>query len=258
MPRKRVHVNDYDRTKRGRPEHVRDHNRMQRVNAADDPKMLALRRARPIPVEPHGAFEVSLVDDAHEPDSVRNNIYEIREVGTRKKLAMTGEEILNLSHTLYREGDTGVPVSEFGHNPDDPLEGIAEMPPPGHPENPAEHLHNPETHDDRSAMMQRAYDEALLDAQRLDLGQLEGDQLYYFMGTHLPRGTPTSEITRWLDEHQPKPTIQTAEGELSFVTEVDDIDEAQALLGYQRRHGRAAAATHYNGKHQVYAEKRGG
>lgn len=200
MPRRRIPVSDYDRTRRGRREHVRDYTREQDVKGAEAAKMLALRRARPIPVEPHGAFEVSLVDDAHEPDSVSNNIYEIREVGTRKKLAMTGEEILNLSHTLYREGDTGVPVNEYGHNPDDPMEGIGDMPPVGHPENPAEHLHNPQTHDDRSAM-QMAYDEALLDAQRLDLGQLEGDQLYYFMGHHLPRGTPTKEITDWLDAH---------------------------------------------------------
>lgn len=98
MPRRRVDVAGYDRDNRGRPEHVRDYSQERHMRSEDErPAMSALRRSSAIPVEPHGAFEVGLVDDA---GSVANNIYEIREVGTRKKLAMTGEEILNLPRTL--------------------------------------------------------------------------------------------------------------------------------------------------------------
>lgn len=54
-------------------------------------------------------------------------------------------------------------------------------------------------------------------------------------------------------------TIWHAGNELHLVSEFEDddagrgIDEAQALLDYYRRAGIDAAATHYNGRHQVYA-----
>jgi len=38
-----------------------------------------------------------------------------------------------------------------------------------------------------------------------------------------------------------------------LVAEVDSIDEAQALLDYERKQGRTAAATHENDKHQIYS-----
>lgn len=44
MPRKRVDVNDYDRTKNGRGEHVREHSRMQDVRGEARPSMNSIRR----------------------------------------------------------------------------------------------------------------------------------------------------------------------------------------------------------------------
>ena len=41
--------------------------------------------------------------------------------------------------------------------------------------------------------------------------------------------------------------------ELDFRKEVDTIDEAQTLIDYEHGQGRTACATHYNGKHQIYA-----
>ncbi len=77
--------------------------------------MRALRRGlilhvnEPVLLEPHGAFDVTLVDDA---GSVRNNIYEIHEVGTRKKLAMTGEEIENLPRATGSDAPPGAVTDE--------------------------------------------------------------------------------------------------------------------------------------------------
>jgi len=48
-------------------------------------------------------------------------------------------------------------------------------------------------------------------------------------------------------------TIMYFSQELEFKKEVETIDEAQALLDYEKRQGRTACATHYNGKHQVYS-----
>lgn len=57
-----------------------------------------------------------------------------------------------------------------------------------------------------------------------------------------------------------KPTIGYFGKELTFRTEIKcrddgtDMDEAQALLEYYRKHGKMAACTHYNNAHQVYSE----
>lgn len=48
-------------------------------------------------------------------------------------------------------------------------------------------------------------------------------------------------------------TIMYLGQELEFRREVKTTDEAQALIDYEKRQGRTACATHYNGKHQVYA-----
>ena len=40
---------------------------------------------------------------------------------------------------------------------------------------------------------------------------------------------------------------------LEFRREVEDSDEAQILLDWERQRGRTACATHYNSKHQIYS-----
>lgn len=60
MARKRVHVDDYERNRAGRPEHVRDYTRQQDVRAADRPAMRALHRGRrPAPVIEHRPSELT-------------------------------------------------------------------------------------------------------------------------------------------------------------------------------------------------------
>lgn len=60
MARKRVHVDDYERTRAGRPEHVRDYTRQQDVRGADKPSMRALHRGRrPAPVIEHRPSELT-------------------------------------------------------------------------------------------------------------------------------------------------------------------------------------------------------
>lgn len=41
---------------------------------------------------------------------------------------------------------------------------------------------------------------------------------------------------------------------LYFRQEVDSVDEADALLKWYRKEGNTAAATHKNGKHQIYSD----
>jgi len=51
-------------------------------------------------------------------------------------------------------------------------------------------------------------------------------------------------------------TIWYFSQELELRREVETIDEAQALIDYERGQGRTACATHYNGQHQIYASIR--
>ena len=57
-------------------------------------------------------------------------------------------------------------------------------------------------------------------------------------------------------ENKMNQTIWYFSQELEFRTEVESRDEAQALLDYERRQGRTACATHYDGKHQIYGQSK--
>ena len=54
-----------------------------------------------------------------------------------------------------------------------------------------------------------------------------------------------------------KPTITTVEGELHYARTFDNIDEAQAMIDWNKARGKAAVCTHDRAGHHLYVQKGG-